>query len=72
MILDTFLLLLAVCGACSALAVFPIYEKVLRILKPIRQRNDRILYYSVGFMWLLGFCTVFVVLPVVLLKQQRS
>jgi hypothetical protein len=43
------LLLGAICGACSALAVFPIYEKVLGILKPIRERNERFSYYSIGF-----------------------
>jgi hypothetical protein len=65
------LLLGAICGACSTLAVFPIYEKVLRMLKPIRERKDRFLYYLVGFMWLLGFCAVFVFLPMALLKPSR-
>ena len=69
--LDTFILLGAICGACSSFAVFPIYEKVLRILKPIRERNDRLLYYLVGFLWLIGFCAVFVVLPLALLKPSN-
>ena len=54
-------------------AIFPIYKKVLRILKPIRERNDRFLYYSVAIVWLLGFCAVFIALPmslVALLKQH--
>jgi hypothetical protein len=63
-------LLGAICGACSALAVFPIYEKVLRILKPIRERNDNFLYLLVGASWLLGFCAVFVIFPMLLLKPS--
>jgi hypothetical protein len=70
--LDTFFLLGAICGACSAFVVFPIYEKVLRILKPIRERDELFLYFLVGSTWLLGFSAVFVVLPIVLLKQQPS
>ena len=63
------LLLGAICGTCAAFAIFPIYEKVLRIVKPIRERNDRFSYYSVGFTWLLGFCAVFVILPIGLLRR---
>jgi hypothetical protein len=66
--LDIFTLLAAICAFFSALAVFPIYEKVLQILKPIREREDRFLYYLVGFIWLLAFCAVFVVLPMALLR----
>lgn len=60
----------AIFGACSAFAVFPIYEKVLRILKPIRERNDNFLYFLVGSSWLLVFCAVFVILPMLLLKPS--
>jgi hypothetical protein len=68
--LDKFILLAAICGTWSALAVFPIYEKVLRILKPIRERDELFLYFLVGSMWLLGFSAVFVVLPMLLLKPS--
>jgi|SRR5580700_3481210 hypothetical protein len=70
--LDMFILLGAICGAGSAFVVFPIYEKVMRILKPIRERDELFLYFLVGSMWLLGFSAVFVVLPMVLLKQLPS
>jgi len=63
------LLLGAIFGACSAFAVFPIYEKVLRILKPIRERNEWFSYYLIGYIWLLGFCAVFVILPIGLLRR---
>jgi hypothetical protein len=55
---------------CSALAVFPIYGNVLRLVKPIRERNDRFLYYLVGSTWLLGFCALFIALPLLLIKQR--
>ena len=64
-----FILLAAVGGICSALAVFPIYERVLRILRPIRERDELFLYFLVGSTWLLGFCAVFLVLPALFLGQ---
>jgi len=66
--LDIFTLLAAICAFFSALAVFPIYEKVLRKLKLVRERDDRFLYYLVGSLWLLAFCGVFVVLPMALIR----
>ena len=64
------LLVGAVCGTCSALAVFPIYEKVLRILKPIREKKRRLLYNLIASIWLIGFVAVFVVFPMALLKPS--
>ena len=64
------LLLGAIFGACAALAVFPIYEKVLRILKPIRERNEWFSYYLIGYIWLFGFCAVFVILPMIVLGRS--
>jgi hypothetical protein len=59
----------AICGTCAAFAIFPIYEKVLRIVKPIRERNEWFSYYLIGCIWLLSFSAMFVILPIGLLTR---